>query len=91
MEAISKLRAEQIAICHFNDAPQIPVRVEQHDHDRVYPGDGQLDLKRMLNLLREIGYKSWLSLELFREDHWKSEPREVCRIGLEKMRTVVES
>lgn len=89
-ESISKLKAEQIAICHFNDTPATPPRLQQHDKDRVYPGEGHLDLNRMLTLLRKIGYNRWLSLELFREDQWASDPREVARIGLEKMRAVAE-
>lgn len=89
-ESIAQLRPEQIAIYHFNDAPRQPPRAQQHDHDRVYPGDGHLDLKRQLNLLRQIGYRRWISLELFREDLWRRDPLEVARVGLEKMRAVVE-
>jgi sugar phosphate isomerase/epimerase len=89
-ESIAKLTASQIAIFHFNDAPAQPPRAQQHDHDRVYPGDGHLDLRRQLGLLRNIGYRQWLSLELFREDLWASDPLEVARVGLEKMRQVAE-
>lgn len=90
-ESIAKLTASQIAICHFNDTPANPHRTQQHDHDRVYPGDGHLDLRRQLDLLRSIGYRQWLSLELFREDLWASDPLEVARVGLEKMRQVAEA
>lgn len=89
-ESIAKLKPEQIAICHFNDTPAQPPRLQQHDKDRVYPGDGHLDLKRLLQLLRQVGYYRWLSLELFREDLWASDPHEVARVGLEKMRAVAE-
>ncbi len=89
-ESIAKLTASQIAIFHFNDAPTSPAREQQQDHDRVYPGDGHLDLKRQLNLLRQVGYKKWLSLELFREDLWAKDPLEVARVGLERMRAVAE-
>ncbi|MFN0054335.1 MAG: sugar phosphate isomerase/epimerase family protein [Planctomycetales bacterium] len=89
-ESIAKLKSEQIAIMHFNDSPADPPRATQHDKDRVYPGDGHLDLKRELNLLRQVGYRGWLSLELFREDLWKQDPLEVARTGLEKMRAVAE-
>ncbi len=85
-ESIAKLKAEQIAISHFNDTPAEPARIEQHDHSRVMPGDGHLDLRRYLDLLRQVGYSRWLSLELFREDLWARDPREVARLGLEKMR-----
>jgi sugar phosphate isomerase/epimerase len=91
LESIAKLRGDQVAIMHFNDSPADRPRETQHDKDRVYPGDGHLDLKRELNLLRQIGYDRWLSLELFREDLWASNPLEVARVGLEKMRSIAEA
>jgi sugar phosphate isomerase/epimerase len=54
------------------------------------PGEGVFDLRRYLALLNQIGYRRWLSLELFREDLWAQDPKEVARIGLDKMRAVVE-
>ena len=90
MESIAMLPGRMIAICHFNDAPANPPRPQQHDKDRVMPGDGHLDLRRMLALLRQVGYGGYLSLELFREDLWSRDPREVARLGLEKMRRFVE-
>ena len=54
------------------------------------PGEGIFDLQRYLELLRQIGYNGFLSLELFREDLWAGDPLEVVRTGLEKMRAVVE-
>jgi sugar phosphate isomerase/epimerase len=91
VESISKLRGGQIAVAHFNDIPAKPPRPQQQDSHRVWPGEGQFDLPRFLALLRMIGYQGWLSLELFREDLWKRDPLEVARIGLEKMRAVVEA
>lgn len=90
VESLSKLRADQIAVSHFNDVVDQPPRLQQHDHDRVMPGDGKFDLQRYVQLLRNIGYDRFLSLELFREDLWSRDPREVARVGLEKMRAVVE-
>jgi 2-keto-myo-inositol isomerase len=89
-ESILKLKPEQIAICHFNDTPTSPPREVQHDKDRVMPGDGHLPLKHELNLLRQIGYNRWLSLELFNEALWAKDPLEVARVGLEKMRAIAE-
>ncbi len=89
-ESIAKLKGDRIAISHFNDTPASPPRVEQHDHSRVLPGEGHLDLKRYLDLLRQVGYRRWLSLELFREDLWSRDPREVAKLGLEKMRHAAE-
>ncbi len=90
VESIAKLRPEQIAVAHFNDIVTSVPREQQGDGDRVMPGDGTFDLRRYCDLLRGTGYRGYLSLELFREDLWARDPREVARIGLEKMRAVVE-
>jgi sugar phosphate isomerase/epimerase len=91
VEAIAQLHAGQIAVAHFNDTPRSPTREHQHDADRVWPGDGHLDLRRYLALLRGVGFGGWLSLELFREELWARDPLEVARLGLEKMRAVAEA
>ncbi len=90
VESVAKLRAEQIAVSHFNDVVNSVPREQQGDGDRVMPGDGTFDLRRYCELLSGTGYGGYLSLELFREDLWARDPREVVRIGLEKMREVVE-
>ncbi len=89
-ESIAKLSADQIAVCHFDDAPADPPAHEQRDPDRVYPGDGVIDLKRFVELLRQVGYDRWISLELFREDLWQADPLEVAQTGLAKMKAVCE-
>jgi 2-keto-myo-inositol isomerase len=81
---------DKIAIFHFNDAPTEPPRAEQTDADRVYPGDGILDLREMISILKAAGYGRTISLELFNPSYWEDDPREVARIGLEKMKAVVE-
>ncbi len=91
VESLALLRPGQIAVAHFNDAPAESPRERQHDGDRVWPGDGHLDLRRYLALLRQIGYEGCLSLELFREDLWRRDPLEVARTGLEKMRAVART
>jgi sugar phosphate isomerase/epimerase len=91
MESIALTKGDQIAVCHFNDSPASPPRETQRDADRVLPGDGCVDLRRFVALLRQVGYNRWLSLELFREDLWAQNPLDVAKLGLEKMRAVVET
>lgn len=88
---IARLTADQIAVSHFNDAPASPPRNEQHDPDRVMPGEGIVDLQKYLALLAGTGYDRFLSLELFREDLWARDPEEVAREGLQKMKMVCEA
>ena len=61
------------------------------DPDRVLPGDGHLDLTRYCQLLKQIGYDGWLSLELFREDLWQQDALSVARLGLERMQAIAEN
>jgi sugar phosphate isomerase/epimerase len=89
-EDIARLRGDQIAVCHFDDAPASPPPGEQRDGDRVMPGDGIINLRRFVELLRQVGYDRWISLELFREDLWQQDPEEVARVGLSKMKAVCE-
>lgn len=91
MEAILRLTGSQIAVAHFNDAPQEPPREKQHDADRVWPGEGVLPLESYVGMLRRAGYTGWLSIELFRPELWSRDPGEVARIALEKMRPWVEA
>jgi sugar phosphate isomerase/epimerase len=90
-EDIARLRADQIAVSHFDDAPASPPAAQQHDPDRVLPGEGCIDLRRYCALLAQVGYDRFVSLELFREDLWQRDPLEVARLGLEKMRAVGEA
>ncbi len=89
--SLSRLSPTEIAISHFNDTPSHPPRLQQHDRDRVMPGEGHLDLKGYVGLLKGFGYDGWLSLELFNEALWCEDPFEVARLGLEKMRSYTEA
>lgn len=91
MESLSRLHADQIAISHFNDCPASPPAHQQQDSDRVFPGDGIVDLRRYCQLLHSTGYTGFLSLELFRDDLYKVDPLDVAKLGLEKMMSVAES
>jgi 2-keto-myo-inositol isomerase len=91
IESITKLTAEQIAVSHFNDAPADPPPHTQRDPDRVMPGDGAIDLTRYCELLRQIKYSGFLSLELFRPGLWERDPLEVAKQGLDKMRSAAEA
>ena len=80
----------EIGILHFNDTPAEPPREQQHDLNRVMPGDGHLDLATYLQQARLAGYQGPLSLELFNREYWQRDPLDVAREGLEKMKAVVE-
>ena len=67
------------------------VIAEITDAHRVYPGDGVAPLKQVFNTLRDIGFRGYLSLELFNRDYWQQDARQVVKTGLSKMRDSVQA
>ena len=91
-EDILKVPGEQVSIFHIDDAPRSDrPRETLADGDRVYPGDGILNLPKMLEMLASQGFSGPVSLELFNEDLWRQDPGEVARVGAEKVRRLIES
>jgi 2-keto-myo-inositol isomerase len=65
----------RVWIFHVNDAPQMPLTALK-DTDRVFPGEGVVDVKRALRELGLKGYAGPVSLELFNARYW-NQPTEV--------------
>ncbi|HJZ59088.1 MAG TPA: sugar phosphate isomerase/epimerase family protein [Gemmataceae bacterium] len=80
---LNLLGPSAIGIFHVNDYPKID-RAKITDADRVFPGDGVAPLKEVFATLRKIGYRGFLSLELFNKEYWKQDPLTVAKTGLEK-------
>jgi sugar phosphate isomerase/epimerase len=84
------MSADSMHVLHMNDYPNLP-RETITDAHRVYPGDGVAPLRDILHVLRDIGYRGWLSLELFNEHYWKDfDALTVAETGLRKMRESVQ-
>ncbi|WP_152397619.1 sugar phosphate isomerase/epimerase family protein [Paenibacillus cellulositrophicus] len=62
-EAILKLKPEQIVHVHLNDAKNWAIS-ELMDGDRLYPGEGAIDLTGFLSSLGKIGYKDVVAQEV---------------------------
>jgi sugar phosphate isomerase/epimerase len=85
------LSGSAMHVIHFNDYPATPPRTAITDAQRVYPGDGVAPLKDILRDLRAIGFRGFLSLELFNRDYWNQDALLVARTGLQKMRALVRN
>ncbi|MGJ8454201.1 sugar phosphate isomerase/epimerase family protein [Pseudothermotoga sp. U03pept] len=81
---VEKTDPESIFIVHVNDLPKIENR-EIKDSDRVMPTDGVLPLKDFMQALRKIGYSGVISVELFNEEYWKLNARQIAQIAYEKL------
>lgn len=84
---LSLLGPSAIGIFHVNDYPKID-RAKIADADRVYPGDGVAPMKDIFAALRTMGYRGYVSLELFNREYWKQDPIAVAKTGLEKMKAL---
>ncbi|MFO0811078.1 MAG: sugar phosphate isomerase/epimerase family protein [Gemmataceae bacterium] len=73
-------------ILHVNDYPEVNERAKIRDDQRVYPGDGVAPLGQLFASLRAMGWRGFVSLELFNKDYYKRDPSEVATTGLAKMK-----
>jgi sugar phosphate isomerase/epimerase len=85
------LNGNAMHVLHMNDYPSVPPRARINDAARVFPGDGSAPLRSVLRTLRDIGFRGYLSLELFNPNYWKQDPHLMARTGLEKMKAVVRA
>jgi 2-keto-myo-inositol isomerase len=89
LEDLEAVDADRIFIFHLNDAKKAdPWTLE--DSDRLWPGDGDMPLDRIFNILREKDFDGVATIELFNPDYWKWEPEKTIRIAKEKTLKAVE-
>ena len=89
IEDLLTISGKQMSIFHINDVPPMPAPLTQTDADRVLPGDGMVDLPRVIAIFRKIGYSGPLSLELFNRELWNQDPLEVVKRGIGRMQAQV--
>lgn len=85
LEDLELLDGDRLFIVHLDDAePGDPATLT--DAQRLWPGDGVIPLKPMLERIERVGYRNAYSLELFRPEYWALDPAAAARLGLEKMK-----
>lgn len=84
---ILRLRKDQIVHVHINDAKNVPVK-EVLDNDRLYPGEGVIDLAAFLRGLHQIGYDGPVAQEVLTPSVPTESPDELAarsRRGFDKV------
>jgi sugar phosphate isomerase/epimerase len=89
LETLRLLHGDAMHVIHTNDYPADPPRETVTDAHRVYPGDGVAPLGKIFQTLKSIGYRGYLSVELFNREYWKAEPAVVAKTAFEKTRAAV--
>lgn len=84
-EDLALLTAERLAFVQLSDLPGVPREVAT-DADRVLPGDGDFQLRPLLDVLRSQGYDGWVSLELMNPTLWKANPAQVVEVAWTALR-----
>ena len=78
---------DRIFLVHVNDS-EPGDRSALRDANRLYPGEGVIDLKQFAADLAKLRYDSFLSLELLRPSYWEEDPVKVAARGRESFRKV---
>lgn len=85
LEELRSIPTENIFMVHFHDS----LNEGKHtlkDEDRIYPGDGLIDLHGIAAVLKEKKYAGPVSVELLNPEIWAQDPRKV----VEKIRRALE-
>jgi 2-keto-myo-inositol isomerase len=89
-DLMREIPAHRISHYHIDDAdPRIPAG-RQRDPDRTMIGEGPIDLRREIQILRAIGYEGTISLELFNPTLWEQDPAEVLKRGYERLQALLD-
>lgn len=89
ISGLKEIDPEKIFLLHINDSEDIiPGMVR--DHNRVWPGDGVIDLKLIIQTIESIGYKGPATIELFRREYWELEAEETIKQSMERMRKLFQ-
>lgn len=90
LDDLRAIPAGRISHYHIDDAVPGKPPGSQTDPDRVMLGEGCIDLAAEIAVLKEIGYQGTVSLELFNRELWNRDPLEVLKIGIERMRALLQ-
>jgi 2-keto-myo-inositol isomerase len=82
---IAKLDRDEIFMVHVNDCEK-GLRENMTDANRLFPGEGAIDLQNFLSRVKEAGYDDYVSLELLRPAYWDRDPEEIATIGRESLK-----
>jgi len=89
LDDIDLIPPERILMAHFDDVLDVPVE-KMRDLDRVFPGEGVLELNKYVRKLKEKNYQGYLSLEIFNEDYWADDPYRIAKRGKELLEQYME-
>lgn len=88
-EDLALLTPRNLAFVQLSDLAGVP-RELATDADRILPGEGDFQLEPILQRLRDLGYDSWVSLELMNPTLWKAKASQVAELGLAALERLLQ-
>lgn len=85
IEDLKAIPPEACVHVHINDAPAGVPLEQQHDRGRLFPGEGVIDLKTFLSVLRSKGYDGCVSIEVLTQQPFSGTPDELAARAAAKM------
>lgn len=83
MKDLERLDADKLFILHIDDSEDLPVGALR-DENRLWPGEGVIDLAGIFSVLKAKGYQNMASVELFRPEYYRMPAAENIRIAKER-------
>ena len=82
---LSRENLFHVQLCDLASTP----REFASDGDRILPGDGDFQLRPIIDALRAIGYDGYISLELMNPQIWQVPARQFGEIGMTALRALL--
>jgi sugar phosphate isomerase/epimerase len=80
-EDLALLSRDNLAFVQLADVLGVP-RELARDADRIFPGEGDFQLRPILQHLKALGYDGWISLELMNPTLWQVKASQVVELGM---------
>ena len=87
-EDLERLPVERLFHVQLCDVAGVPRELAQ-DGDRILPGDGDFQLRPLVECIAAKGYEGWVSLEAANPALWQVKPTQVAEIGFTALRKML--
>jgi len=87
---INESSVRHIKHVHLDDMPDTPADLAHRDFDRVLPGEGVIDLPKIISALEQNGYEGYFSIEMFSSKLWRLPAKEAARRCYESLLPLCE-
>lgn len=84
---ILRTASENIFIVHVNDGIKCSTG-EYQDDNRLWPGDGDVDVVKQIGMLKSIGYSGPFSIEVYQPQSWTCDIQECYRTAQSRMKKI---